>query len=295
MTAARQANLEIHTATTQRLPGAIFEELTLPRMAGTLRDSNDPSHNYTGGGSSSYQINTNPPEPALHITRSPAPVTYIKGVIIHSDGVLSKETPHRFAPIIVSSIDFIFHTNDTPCSIPSLIGLPIWMRYDHHDPATDTFNPFATWLHIIGATDSESFGFVKKMWHGSAVVVRTDGKSLLPGHLEVLVSFCKDLFQKVLGDDLGSVGLSEDAGVREKQVKTFHKLASPRTFLHYFMSYCSKRAVADQLWRDLPLPYDQEYLDSMKLKSEYGHNEEPRRSGRPTRVPTRMLEMSYGE
>lgn len=282
-----------------KTPKPIFEKLALPKFRQTSYDDDDPRHGNRVGQDSSHLTITGPSGLSVPLRSSCTPMAEIKGAVIYCDGAIERGKPRKFVPMSISPLEAAFHAHDQPCSIPSMIGLPIWMRPYHHDPTINRSNSVATWLHIIGDLDAEGFGFATKTWLDSAVVMRTDSRNLLPQHLEALAFFCKHVFEEVIGDEVGSAGLSNNAGTREVQKKTFRKLASRKGFLQYYETYCLEKAVLDKFWRDLPSPFDNELLDGERqMKDTTTADQEatggsaPRRSGRPTRIPLRVSNVS---
>ncbi len=248
------------------VPREPFEELRLPRFNETDYNDDDPRYSINSVQDSSHRTLTMPP--GLHEwlykrnLKGPYPdTTEIKGAIIYCQGAMEKNKTKPFASTVVPGIEAILHANDLPCSIPSTIDLPIWMRTYKHDPSNNRANPLATWLQIIGDLEADGFGFAAKTVLDSAVVMRKDGRELLPRHLEALCFFCKNVVEEVLGGDVGHVGLSENPYTREMQKKTFRKLACRKGFLEFYHSYCLEKAVRDERWRSLPSPYEMRELE----------------------------------
>lgn len=244
-----------------------FEKLRLPSFEQTEYNDHDPCYSTRAGQDSSHRTLTMPPGLNEWHHRDkrlmgPYPnIIEVKGAIIYCQGIIEKNNARSFASTTIAGIEATLHAQDPPCPIPSLIGLPIWMRTHKHDPAINRANPMATWLHIIGDLDAEGFGFAAKSVLDSAVVMRKDGKELIPRHLEVLCFFCKHVLEEVFEDEAGKVGLSDDPYVRGVQEKTFQKLACRKGFLEFYDSYCLERGAEDARWRNLPSPYDMDDLD----------------------------------
>lgn len=248
------------------VPKEPFEELRLPRFNQTDYNDDDPRYSTNVGQDSSHRTLTMPP--GLHEwlykgnLKGPYPdTTEIIGAIIYCQGAMEKNKTKPFASTVVPGIEATLHAGDLPCSIPSLIDLPIWMRTYKHDPSINRANPLATWLQIIGDLEADGFGFAAKIVLDSAVVLRKDGRELLPRHLEALCFFCKYVVEEVLGGYVGHVGLSENPYTQEMQKKTFRRLACRKGFLDFYNSYCLEKAVRDERWRDLPSPYEMRELE----------------------------------
>jgi len=294
-------------------PKHIFDPLMLPHFCppsfeddDLFYEYDDPPQGNSGGEDSSHRTTTNP-ELGGTLNNIHAIPNNLKGAIIHCEG--DRESPQVFEPISISSMEGAFHAQDEPCSVPSVIGLPIWMRPHNHDPHIDRANSAATWLRVVGDLDAKQFGFVTKRWEDSAVVMRVDGRTLLPQHLEALCWFCRFVFGEVVGNhQVGSYGLSEVAGVKEMQKRTFRKLVSPRGFLDFYEEYRLRKAVEDKRWCSLPSPYDHDLLEGKSVLHMSGHRQSisakpttngdstgeaaPRRSARTKRAPSWVLEDS---
>ena len=214
----------------------------------STRSSQDPPHRAFMGPHTFYK-------PSYEHEDYP-PATGLKGVVIYCDAAKESKESGRYAAIEIASVESQLHVNDTPFDIPTRIGLPIWIRYLHDDPYINGINEAATCLHLIGDINNfDQFGSPSKKWRGSAVVAREDGVALLPQHLKAMVSFCKYVFRKALGRLGEGAGLSKDAAVRTRQLKTFQQLASSRGFLIFWKYYASERTTMDAAWRHLPSPY----------------------------------------
>ena len=288
----------VQTITVSKVPQHKFERLTLPRFHATLNGDDDPPYRNRGGEDSSHMTLSGPP--GLDEKHPPirTSINEVKAAIIHCEGAMENGQPRRFEPITIPAMEAAFHADDQPCSVPSIIGLPIWMRPYQHNPAINRANPGATWLHVIGDLNARGFGFVSKTWLDSAVVARVDGRDLFPQHLEVLSFFCKHVFEEVIGKKVGRAGLSRDAETREMQKKRFRHLASRKGFLDFYEKYCNEKAEEDENWRDLPYPFDDDDLGEYgqgHMHSRAMGNREilgesmPRRSGRQTRVTPKAV------
>ena len=286
-----------------KTPKHIFDQLTLPQIQETshngdprnsTKSGQDSSHRTITGRSGLFRLGCEP-------THYP-PSTLLNCTVTYCDRALEEGETERFAATEISRMESTFHTDDDPFFIPSQIGLPIWMRYLHDDPNIDSANSAATCLHLIGDLNDEGFGSPSKMWLGSAVVARKDGKTLLPQHLNAMVSFCEYVFQKAIGPEAGSVGLSEDAEVRAWQKTTFQKLASKQGFLDFYKKYSSDMGIRYWWWRGIPSPYDDELLggerraDQDRTTSKLERKSEPnlKGGGRSTRNSAKTLDVSLG-
>ena len=293
------------------VPEDTFHKLTPPELPRTSR-SERAQYNTIGGEDPSHNTLTRlQPGGMVDILHS-IPMN-LQGVVIYCEGAKDEDHPRLFAPISISRMEAAYHPPDHPYSIPSLIGLPIWMRPHNHDPTIDRSNPVATWLLAVGNPEDLDFGRVEKKWLDSAVVMRRDGEALLPQHLEVLCFYCKFVFEEVLGKETKEEpGLAEDPELRQMQVRTFWKLVSRRGFMGYYEKYRSKKSTYDDEWRALPSPINDSSVDSStrlanglmngdhkevgRVTWAKGYTEEeeeepaPRRSGRKTRVPSSLLE-----
>lgn len=281
----------------------------LPKFQPTPYNGDEPPHSNRGGEDSSHLTLTdlpgfNPRDPGTsRITLD------INCAVIYCEGAMREGRSRRFAPTNISSAEAAFHIGDQPCSIPSMINLPLWMRTYRHDPTIyNRENTVATWLHVIGDLDAEGFGFATKKWLDNAVVVRVDGKDLLPQHLEALSFFCRHVFEEVIGENFGCNGLSDNAVMRKMQKATFRKLVSKTGFMEFYERYCSEKAMLDEHWRRLPSPYYDNVIPSKDEPLTNGNHwlsrgtkvvngdttapPEPRRSRRPTRLPARILDDS---
>jgi len=249
-------------------PGESFEELRLPDFIETEHNDEDPRYSTRAGQDSSHRTLTLPPglkewDHRFDIFKGSYPnTTEIRGAIIYCQGAMEKNKIKPFASTTIPGIEATLHAQDSLCSIPSVIGLPVWMRTYQHDPTINRVNSIATWLHIIGDLDAKGFGFAAKTVLDSAVVMRKDGRELSPRHLEVLCFFCKHVFEEVLEEDVGNVGLSEDPYTQEIQKKTFRNLACRKGFLDFYKNYCLEKGAHDERWRNLPPPYSTDEFGS---------------------------------
>jgi len=283
------------------VPQEPFEELRLPDFHETEHNTDDPRYLTKAGQDSSHRTLTMPPGLKEWLYKgnlkdSYPDTTEIKGAIIYCQGAMEKNKIQPFASTTVPGIEATLHAQDMPCSIPSLIDLPVWMRTYKHDPTINRTNSIATWLQIIGDLDAEGFGFTAKTVLDSAVVMREDGKELLPRHLEALCFFCKHVFEEVLKSNVGHAGLSKNPRTQQLQKKTFRKLACRKGFLEFYERYCSEKSIQDERWKNLPSPYENEELGSnieQSIETPKSATEESsgrRSSGRVTRSTLKAMD-----
>ena len=290
-----------------KTPLQAFLKLSLPQIRQFHHDDL-PNKNMEGQDSSHRTLTHFPNDDVdLEENENSPPLTTMGAAIIYCDGAMDQGKPARFASTVISPLEMAFLGTDQPCDIPTLIGLPIWMRPYHHDPTIDRTNVIATWLHVLGdIEDEEGFGLAARTWQDSALVVRMDGKTLLPQHLEVLSFFCRHVFEQVIGEGFGEVGLSDDKETREIQVRNFKKIVTQSGFMAYYQNYCATKSAVDIRWRNLPSPFDSRtsinecahlindyQLSKMQaIKDEEMEEAAPRRSGRQPRISSRVLETS---
>lgn len=294
----------------------IFEKLTLPEFKPTDYDDNDPRLSTKPGQASAHRALTTAPGLKEWIQRDghfpgpyPSPIE-LRGAIIHCYGTISAHNNNTrpFTSTVVSSFEATLHAQDPPCAIPSLIGLPIWMRTykgDPNQPENDRANPLATYLHVIGPSPSDAdsdddFGFTAKTVLDSAVVVRMDEKQLLPQHLEALCFFCKHVYDQVFspppsdGEDSEGVPnhnarapLSDaENGTARARLEVqkrhlFRRLARRGRFETFYQDFCRRRERVEGVrWKGLPSPYAGEELEGGGAQSVEDVNAEDGREGR---------------
>lgn len=188
-----------------------------------------------------------------------------KGVRINCLGHMTAPSTTPFTAVEVHTYDGVFfqHRRDVP-DISRLVGLPICvLRYPPDkawstDPAKCRNDPLMfLYLKVDGCWDS-LWGSVPRVWMdegGSALVVRLHAADLLPEHLEVLCDFCEHKIGRICADAI-------ENGNLERGKKLVREQATKKSFLAYFETYRSKKAISDERWRSLISPYDASYPES---------------------------------
>jgi len=195
---------------------------------------------------------------------------HIKGVRINCLGdELMLKRPH-FEAIEVPATHEIFASHDTS-DVVARIGLPILTKkcppdpkwINSHDPVLngrDAFeNQDATFLHqccdprakFDPSIGSLGWGSCSLPWQnevGSVLVVREDGKPLLPLHMEALVGYCRKEVQPLLGHSIGEC-------YPEDPISKHHALAiiCRPMFVVYWNRFLEEKKVYDS-----PGPYDED-------------------------------------
>lgn len=143
------------------------------------------------------------------------------------------------------------------CDISQLIGLPIQTyKYVHRTDLYSGVNQLAAHLHRCGDFESSTWGFPPQQWlfnTRSVLVVRCDGKDLLPEHAEALCNFCCHDFGDVFS--LKAEVQAYRSGSQEERRKAFRDKASREGFERFFEQYRSSQAERME-WRHIPTPYE---------------------------------------
>ncbi|KAF6240880.1 hypothetical protein HO173_000672 [Letharia columbiana] len=180
-----------------------------------------------------------------------------KAVIIRCDSEAYPSEGRRvYQTTTISSFETQFHLNDEPLDIPTLVGLPLWMRQhpwtgargDELKPGRESEieNPLARPLCRNGRPESSRFGAPPSL-KGDKLVARLDGKDLLVQHLVCLGAFCNLVvarFSKtevgrgtgeggVRRSERGATGEAEECA-RERGVR-FRGMANRESFRSYWV------------------------------------------------------------
>lgn len=144
------------------------------------------------------------------------------------------------------------------CDISLLIGLPIkTFKYVFRSELCRGENDLAAYLHRCGDVDSPAWGFPPQKWLSktrSVLVVRCDGKDLLPEHAEALCKFCDDDFRNIFS--LEAEAHAYRSGSQEERQQVFTERASRKGFEEFFERYRSSKARWFGRWRHIPTPYE---------------------------------------
>ena len=180
----------------------------------------------------------------------------------------------------MSSLEAQFHVNDPCLDIPTLVGLPLWMRQhswtgphgDELKPASDIENEIARQLCVSANAESHNFLTAPSL-KGDRLVARRDGKDLWTQHLVCLGAFCDAVVREFLlqqSENLSkengesSLKRSErnargvvEMGPREKGVR-FRSLATRAEFQKYWERWCRRKfgTTGKEAWRVMKGPYD---------------------------------------
>ncbi|CAD6582115.1 MAG: hypothetical protein ASARMPREDX12_000760 [Alectoria sarmentosa] len=197
-----------------------------------------------------------------------------RAVIIHS---LSSE---GFTGAKISSLEAQFHVNDPCLDIPTLVGLPLWMRQhswagphlDELKPASDTENEIARQLCVNATAESRNFLTAPSL-KGDRLVARRDGKDLWTQHLVCLGAFCDAVVREFLlqqseslSKENGESGLRRsdrnargevEMGPIERGLR-FRSLATRAEFQKYWERWCRRKfgTTGKEAWRGMKGPYD---------------------------------------
>ncbi|MCJ1265747.1 hypothetical protein MMC22_005627 [Lobaria immixta] len=144
------------------------------------------------------------------------------------------------------------------CDISLLIGLPIkTFKYVSRSDLCRGENDLAAHLHRCGDVNSPAWGFPPQKWLTNArsvLVVRCDGKDLLPEHAEVLCKFCDDHFRNIFS--LETEAHAYRSGSQKERQQAFTERATRKGFEEFFERYRSSKARGIGRWRHLPTPYE---------------------------------------
>lgn len=196
-----------------------------------------------------------------------------KAVITHS------HTSEGFSPSKVSSLEAQFHINDPSLDIPTLVGLPLWMRRhcwtgphgDQRRPANDTENDAARALCVSGDAESGNFLTTPSL-RGDWLFARKDGRDLLSYHLVCLKGFCDAVVKefcrreaaKEKKEEEGNPRRSKRTAEAEARAVTremgmrFRRLASREEFRRYWARWCGRKLAVTGMaeYSMLRDPYD---------------------------------------
>lgn len=179
-----------------------------------------------------------------------------KGVRVNCPGDMSDASSQRFQAVEVDTHHEVFGKNmrHDP-DIPRMVGLPICiLRYPPaKEWSADTAkvqNDAITYLQLT-VDDCWDSMWTPEIWirEGSALVVRSQAEDILPEHLEVLCDFCENKIWLICKDAV-------ENGDLERGERLVRKAATKKSFLAYYESYRSRKAISDERWRHLVSPYD---------------------------------------
>lgn len=171
------------------------------------------------------------------------------GVRISCDGDLACGRK-KFEAIDVPRNHPVFREPVT--SISKLIGLPIKVKRCPPDKSLlgkeyKRSNQAATFLHLNANPKDQSWGWASMDWQepaGSVIVVRDDGKKLLPQHMDALCHFCRFIMQPIFEDSIGC-GMHPEDPINKAQVLA---RMTPREFENFYSGYDSYKRDSDPHW-----------------------------------------------
>jgi hypothetical protein len=143
-------------------------------------------------------------------------------------------------------------------SLPARLGMPLELKkitppkewqFDSHILQ----NPTVTFLHLDDNSNSSRWGWAPFEWDemvGSVVLVRPDGKDLLPQHVEALCHYCRYFLQPVFEDSMGS-GMDPESFISKEEV--LYQM-SPKSFELFCIGFFNYRRATDPKWDYVRVP-----------------------------------------
>lgn len=194
-------------------------------------------------------VNINVADPES-VRMSVGPAGGVWGVRINCQGEQEVYKREKFEAVKVPRSDPVFGVPVT--SISKLISLPIKVircsTYKSMEGYNST-NPEATFLHMNANPRDESWGWAPMEWQdpaGNVVVVREDGKPLLPQHAQALCHFCLSYLQPLFDDSLEQGSARARAKVMEKITRT--------EFEGFYLGYDRFKRESDSSWKSVEHP-----------------------------------------
>lgn len=182
-----------------------------------------------------------------------------KGVRVNCPGDMLNASSRHFQAVEVDTRHRVFTKNmRVDPDIPRMVGLPICiLRYPpamewSADMAKVQNNSIKYLQLTVDDCWDSIWGWMPGVWFqdgGSALVVRSQAEDLLPEHLEVLCDFCENKIGLICKDAV-------ENGDLERGKRLVRKAATKKSFLAYYESYRSRKAISDERWRHLVSPYD---------------------------------------
>lgn len=180
-----------------------------------------------------------------------------QGVRINCLDDVRSHSLRQYLPVLVPKAHPIY-LEPMSCDISRLIGLPIQMyKYVHRADLYSGESQLAAYLHRCGDVDSPRWGFPPQQWLSdtrNVLIVRCDGKELLPEHAEALCNFCFHAFRDIFS--LAAEVKAHRSGSQEERGKAFMAKASRGGFERFFERYRSRQASRIARWRHIPTPYE---------------------------------------
>ena len=184
----------------------------------------------------------------------------IKAVRINGEGFRSRfESPNRpFRPVSILPAHPVFSAKEC-CDLPAMAGIALYIhRYDIKFYPGEFENKLASKITRCGDITSKEWGQTRWPWKGvrnAALIVRQDGKDLLPQHVEALCAWCQNYLEKVISSDAVKDANTEESGGHENAKRVIEQ-AARESFENHWMSFSEKKAFIDENWKNVPSPYE---------------------------------------
>jgi len=182
-------------------------------------------------------------------TKKAYPPSSLRGVRINCLGD-TKSGRGQFEAVEVTVDRTKDHFTTPP--LPARFGMPLELKkipppkewqYDSYILQ----NPTVTFLHLDSDPNSSRWGLAAFEWDeivGSVIVVRPDGKDLLPQHVEALCHYCRYFLLPFFGDSKG-MGMDPESIISKEEV--LYRM-SPKSFELFCTGFCNYRNDTDPKW-----------------------------------------------